>query len=131
LTSSAEEIAGQGVVVLDRLFFAYLKSVMRGAWHKSDEDIRAVVRAHSAKLTDADPNRAWDYRMAAVLEAARTWPAEANRDFNLELSRDWSPTAEDAERWARLSEHARRSYIAQGRAMTNAVIAGLTSPASS
>lgn len=110
---TAEEIDGQGVVVMDRLFFRYLASVMRRAWHKSEDEINAAVRAHAARLADPDPPRAWDYRMAMIREAARTWPPEASHELQPRTRAGMGTCARGCAARAKLSEARRVSYARQ------------------
>lgn len=124
-----EKVSGQGVMDMDRLFLRYLESVMQRAWDKSEAEIKEAIERHLVKLTDPDPNQAWNYRMAMVSDAAGKWPPAASHDYNLELQRHWVPSAESEERWAKWPERIRVSYMRQGRLMTGAVFNGLTADA--
>ena len=120
--SRADEIAGQGVIAMDRLFFRYLASVMQRSENKTDDEIAAAIREHARSLADADPNRAWNYRMAMIEQSAADWPSEASHDFNLELQKHWAPSAEESQQWSLLPAPVRSSYIRQGRAVNGAVM---------
>jgi len=124
-TSRADDITGQGVFAMDFLYLRYLTSVMQRGGQASDADIGAAVRAHSRRLADSDPNAAWNYRTDTFRQSTAEWPAEASHDFDMELERDWAPSAEDAARWAQLPVTVRTSYIRQGRLMQGAVLKGL------
>lgn len=110
-----EEVSGQGVMDMDRLFLRYLESVMRRAWEKSDAEIGAAVERHLVKLTDVE----------MVAESARTWPPAASHDYNLEMQRHWAPSGETEERWAKWPKRIQLSYMRQGRLMAGAVFGGL------
>ncbi len=122
------ELTGMRLMAGDMLFFGYLDSVMRHAQGASDDEIRTAIQGHRAKLSDPDPDRAFNYRVQMMSEVPYDWPDAASHDFFIALEKHRQESDEDERIWRHLPSGARASYVRQGELVSNAVLAGFTSP---